>query len=230
MDQLVALGATHVAWGVDPSFASELELSRQIVDRARRQRVGTVVLVCEPRIEALERVALDVAPDFLLVAAEHIGSGIDEQDLPGLADRIRPRTALMMSVPVRVAGSRSEMGSLAAADRYQAFAGALILDTRLDPEDGAHCGCTGRTNDWEICADIVRRARCPVMLAGGLSPENVAEAVRRVRPWGVDACSSLERPDHSKDLDACLAFVRAAASAHAEQPAHRGVAEVRAEP
>lgn len=40
------------------------------------------MLVCEPRIEALEYAAREAAPDFLLVAAEHIGSGIDEHDLP----------------------------------------------------------------------------------------------------------------------------------------------------
>ncbi|ATB32308.1 hypothetical protein [Melittangium boletus] len=141
MEQLFALGATHVAWGVEPSAAPELELSRRIVAQARKERIGTVVLVGEPRIDALERVALEVEPDFLLVAAEHIGQGIDEQDLPGLARRLGPRTALMMSVPVRVAGSRVELDSIARAQRYQEFAGSLILDTRLEPEDGALCGC-----------------------------------------------------------------------------------------
>ena len=212
MQRLFSLGATHVAWGVNPSVAAELELSHQIVTHARHAGIGTVVLVMEPRIAALERVAREVSPDSLLVAAEHIGNGIAEEDLPGLAHRLRPQTSLMMSVPVRVAGSRSSLDSVAIAQRYQEFAGSLILDTRLDPEEGALCGCTGRTNDWDVCATIVRSVRCPVMLAGGLSPQNVAEAIHKIRPWGVDACTSLERPDHSKDLEACLSFIRAADS------------------
>lgn len=147
MEQLFTMGTTHVAWGVDPSAAAELEVSRQIVTSARRAGIGTVVLVYEPRVGALESVALDVAPDFLLVAAEHIGNGIEEH--------------------------------------------------------------AGRTNDWDVCATIVRRVRCRVMLAGGLGPHNVAEAILKVRPWGVDACSALERLDRSKDLDACASFLRA---------------------
>ena len=215
MEQLFKIGATHVAWGVDPREAAELDLSRQIVIQAQQAGVDTVVLVYEPSIAAIERVARDAAPGFMLVAAEHVGHGIDEADLPGLARRLAPRTALMLSVPVRVAGSHAAMDSVGVAIRYQEFAGCLILDTCLDPETRAQCGCTGRTNDWDVCARIVREVRCPVMLAGGLSPHNVAEAVFKVRPWGVDACSSLERPDWSKDLDACISFVRAADAASA---------------
>jgi phosphoribosylanthranilate isomerase len=54
------------------------------------------------------------------------------------------------------------------------------------------------------------------MLAGGLDEHNVGDAIRRVRPAGVDACTALERRDQSKDLDKCRAFVEAAHAAAAE--------------
>jgi phosphoribosylanthranilate isomerase len=65
-------------------------------------------------------------------------------------------------------------------------------------------GGTGRTHDWSLSADIVAASPVPVLLAGGLRPENVAEAVAAVRPWGVDVCSGLR--DGAGHLDSrCLA-------------------------
>jgi phosphoribosylanthranilate isomerase len=213
MDALFALNTTHVAWGIDPSAAVDIELSREIVERARRRGVGTTILSYQPSIAAIERALGDIGADFVLIAAEHIGHGVDENDLPGLARALLPRTKLMMSVPVRRVGSRAPLDSIGMAERYQDFAGVLILDTQLDPEDGARCGCTGFTNNWDTCGEIVRRVGCPVMLAGGLTPHNVADAIRAVRPWGVDACSSLEHPDQTKNMATSDAFIRAANAA-----------------
>jgi len=85
-------------------------------------------------------------------------------------------------------------------------ADALILDT-YDPVTHRH-GATGKTHDWAISAEIVRRCAKPVILAGGLTPDNVAEAISRVRPWGVDVHTGVEHPDGTKDWDKVRAFVQ----------------------
>lgn len=90
------------------------------------------------------------------------------------------------------------------------YADALILDT-YDPATG-RAGATGLTHDWGISAAIVRAVDVPVILAGGLTPANVADAIRRVRPWGVDVHTGVERPDGTTDHDLVRAFV---AIAHA---------------
>lgn len=87
-------------------------------------------------------------------------------------------------------------------------ADALILDT-WDPATGRH-GATGKTHDWSISARIVEAVDVPVILAGGLTPANVAGAIRRVRPWGVDVHTGVERPDGSTDHDLVRAFVAVA--------------------
>ncbi|MYH35027.1 MAG: phosphoribosylanthranilate isomerase [Gammaproteobacteria bacterium] len=69
----------------------------------------------------------------------------------------------------------------------------------------------GRPPSWERAALLARRAR--VMLAGGLDPENVGEAVRRVRPWGVDVSSGVESSAGVKDPRQVRAFIRAAREA-----------------
>ena len=70
----------------------------------------------------------------------------------------------------------------------------------LDAHDPEQRGGTGRTIDWGAASAVA--ARRPILLAGGLTPENVAEAVARVRPFGIDVSSGVERSpgvkDHSK--------------------------------
>lgn len=67
----------------------------------------------------------------------------------------------------------------------------------LDVHDPVKRGGTGRTVDWTAAAAIARQRR--VLLAGGLTPENVAEAVARVRPYGIDVSSGVERAPGIKD-------------------------------
>lgn len=88
---------------------------------------------------------------------------------------------------------------------------AVILDS-LDPRSGA-VGATGLTHDWSLSARIVRRSLVPIILAGGLTAENVAEAVAVVRPRGVDAHTGLENPDGSRNFAKIRAFAEAALKA-----------------
>jgi len=67
----------------------------------------------------------------------------------------------------------------------------------LDAHDPVQRGGTGRTIDWTAAAAIASRRR--VLLAGGLTPENVAEAIARVRPFGIDVSSGVERAPGIKD-------------------------------
>jgi phosphoribosylanthranilate isomerase len=86
-------------------------------------------------------------------------------------------------------------------------ADALVVDT--PSEDGG--GGTGRTHDWDATAALAAAVDCPVVLAGGLTPENVADAVASVDPYAVDVASGVERAGGRKDHDAVRRFVRAAA-------------------
>jgi phosphoribosylanthranilate isomerase len=103
-------------------------------------------------------------------------------------------------------------GAVGLARAYAETADAILLDSGRPA--AAELGGTGRVHDWEISRDIVRAVAKPVFLAGGLKPENVARAVRQVRPFGVDLCSGVRTNDR---LDAARldAFARALAQADA---------------
>jgi phosphoribosylanthranilate isomerase len=83
-------------------------------------------------------------------------------------------------------------------------ADALLL---LDAHDPLRRGGTGRTIDWDAAAEMARRR--PVILSGGLRPDNVSDAISRVRPYAVDVSSGVERHPGEKDPDKLRAFVAA---------------------
>jgi phosphoribosylanthranilate isomerase len=80
----------------------------------------------------------------------------------------------------------------------------------LDARDPVRHGGTGRAIDWNRAAAVAVRRR--VILAGGLTPDNVADAVRMVKPYGVDVASGVERRPGIKDAQAMQAFVQAVRS------------------
>ncbi len=89
-----------------------------------------------------------------------------------------------------------------------------VTDT-FDPATGAS-GATGLVHDWRISADLVRRSPRPIMLAGGLTPDNVAVAIEQVRPAAVDAHTGLEDAAGRKDPLAVRRFVAHARRAFAQ--------------
>ncbi|MEV4236320.1 phosphoribosylanthranilate isomerase [Nocardia sp. NPDC049737] len=96
-----------------------------------------------------------------------------------------------------------------AARQAAADCDAVLLDSRT----ADRLGGTGRTHDWSVSAAIVTALHelgCPVILAGGLAPDNVADAIARVRPFAVDVNSGVETATGAKQSEACAAFVAAA--------------------
>ena len=94
------------------------------------------------------------------------------------------------------------------AQDYAKLADALLLDSGRPSAMVQELGGTGRAHDWGVSARIVAGVDVPVFLAGGLHAGNVAEAVRQVRPWGVDLCSGV-RTDGRLDAGKLAAFVAA---------------------
>jgi phosphoribosylanthranilate isomerase len=161
--------------------------------------------------------ALFLAADIARIAAwagelkpaiVHLGAGaelISPQDVASLR-RMLPDVAIMRSVPMF--GEES----VAIARSYFEVADFLLLDS-YRPAD-TQIGALGVTHDWRISRRIVEIAPIPVILAGGLGPDNVADAIRAVRPAGVDSKTKTDRDgSHAKDLERVRRFHAAARAA-----------------
>ncbi|HJJ30603.1 MAG TPA: phosphoribosylanthranilate isomerase [Methanocorpusculum sp.] len=98
-----------------------------------------------------------------------------------------------------------DTSAITTAEEVTAYADAIILDTRT-PE---RLGGTGLTHDWNISAKIVQASNIPVILAGGLTPTNVAAAIHQVHPYAVDVHTGVKIND-ARDAEKTKAFVEAA--------------------
>jgi phosphoribosylanthranilate isomerase len=95
---------------------------------------------------------------------------------------------------------------------YAPHAHAFLLDSGKPSAAQVTLGGTGLVHDWAISAAFVEASPLPVFLAGGLNPGNVGDAIRRVRPFGVDVCSGL-RTDGHLDAVKLQAFMTAVTAA-----------------
>jgi phosphoribosylanthranilate isomerase len=176
--------------------------------------------------ELIARIAATVPPPvatFLLTSETDIDAIIDHIRRCGtntvqLVDAVEDRTyaAIRAAVPqvkiVQVLHVADE-NVVAEARDLARWVDAFLLDSGNPRLAIKELGGTGRIHDWDLSRRVVDAVDRPVFLAGGLKPENVAEAVQRVRPFGLDLCSGVRtdgRLDTAK-LAAFFAAVREAA-------------------
>jgi phosphoribosylanthranilate isomerase len=127
----------------------------------------------------------------------------DAVQVHGLGPAGTRRLHRQVSVPVLAAVDGDE------AENHVGAADALVVDS-LDEQGG---GGTGETHDWARTRELVDSLDVPVVLAGGLTPDSVAEAVRTVRPFAVDVATGVESAGGVKDAEAVRAFVQRAGNA-----------------
>lgn len=114
-----------------------------------------------------------------------------------------PKLQIMRTIPV------TGEESINIAKQYEGIADYLLLDSR-SVKTGL-IGATGETHDWEISRRIVASVSIPVVLAGGLGPDNVAKAIKKVHPYGVDSKTKTNKSgSRGKDLEKVRQFIQIA--------------------
>jgi phosphoribosylanthranilate isomerase len=211
----IEAGADHVGITPPQGLPGELpslEAMREIVDAVGdRARVIALTVSMDPDwVIEMVRVVRPAILHFCPLAGDVTPSQV-------AAIRVLlPGTQVMQAVSV------TGPESIAEARAYAAVADYLILDTQAPDIPGV--GASGAVHDWSISRRIVEAVAVPVILAGGLSPENVADAVRAVRPWGVDSLTHTNRAlaggGFRKDLDRVAAFAAAARLAWVPDATH----------
>jgi phosphoribosylanthranilate isomerase len=127
-----------------------------------------------------------------------------------------PQIGIMRSIPVPEQGFSGDSTALETASALEPVSDLFLIDTwtPAEPVNG-FIGITGRTVDWEKARDLCRSTHIPVILAGGLSPHNVCEAILKVMPVGADSCTQTNANDKNgspvrfkKDFRKVEAFVK----------------------
>lgn len=171
--------------------------------------------------ELIAEIAAKIPPgvsSFLLTCQQDVEAIIDQQRRLGvntiqICDRLprgryrRLRDALpgvSLVQVVHVTGPEAVDEAIAIAPEVD----AILLDSGNQSLPIKELGGTGRTHDWRLSRAIREAIDAPLFLAGGLNPENVREAIREVRPFGIDVCSGL-RIEGRLDPRKLEAFFRA---------------------
>lgn len=171
--------------------------------------------------DLIAEIAATIPPgvgSFLLTCLQNADAIIDQQkrlrvNTIQICDRLPAGTyaQLRAALPgvslvqvVHVTGPESVDEAIAVAPEVD----AVLLDSGNQSLPIKELGGTGRTHDWRLSKAIREAIDVPLFLAGGLKPENVAAAIREVRPFGVDVCSGL-RIEGKLDPQKLAAFFRA---------------------
>jgi indole-3-glycerol phosphate synthase/phosphoribosylanthranilate isomerase/anthranilate synthase/indole-3-glycerol phosphate synthase/phosphoribosylanthranilate isomerase len=200
-DAVARLGADAFGLVFAPMAPSHRRIS---VEQARR----LVVAAHEDTSGHVTPLAVGVfvneAPELIGEYATHVGLDVVQLSGDETAENCA-RIAAGVSLPVLKTLRLRSQNDLARLDEYALAGATLLLDT---PKDGAYGG-TGETGDWALACEAARR--WPIILSGGLMPENAADAIEAVRPRGVDVSSGVET-DRAKDLAKIARFIAVARS------------------
>jgi phosphoribosylanthranilate isomerase len=191
---VVEAGADHVGVVLDEGFGTwdsvDETTARQIVAELAGNDVTTVGLSLATDADAIRRTIDLLTPDIAHVVkvTEHW----PPDEVAALRDAIAP-IALMLTVAVR------DPDAVETARRFVGVCDYVLLDS-ANPATGI-VGASGLTHDWTISRAVVDAVSIPVVLAGGLGPENVAAAIEAVQPAGVDSETRTSRDDDRRRKD-----------------------------
>lgn len=188
-----------------------------VAARAGAHAIGLVFHPSSPRAVSVERARdiVDALPPFVTA----VGLFVDASDtlvravvqavplqLLQFHGAEEPDYCARFALPwIKAVRVKAGVDLLQYARRFSAAKG-LLLDAFVEGREGG----TGSTFDWDL---IPSDLPLPIVLAGGLTPENVGTAIRQVRPWAVDVSSGVEREKGIKDAARVAAFIRGARDA-----------------
>jgi phosphoribosylanthranilate isomerase len=172
----------------------------QEIIAALPSKVVSVALTMSVDVEEIVHMASEVQPDIVHISSDP--TYVDVSAMIKLRSRLSYDIRLMKAVPV------GDEDSISLAKQFAEVSDLLLLDTQRKGFPGV--GATGSTHDWSISCRIVESVSIPVILAGGLTEDNVGAAIRTVMPWGVDSNTSTNLPGDpvKKDLARIDAFVK----------------------
>ena len=161
---------------------------------------------------SLEEIALAVEEAGLTAVQMH--GGLDLEFADRLGRRLGPSIQIIETMHWNVeedAGSSAQVFKQMAAVAASQLKYRVLVDTKVG---SSASGGTGKTFNWNKARSVLTsQPELRVIVAGGLDPENVAEAIRVLRPWGVDVASGVEREPGRKDFNKMKRFIENARGA-----------------
>lgn len=236
-EAVVAAGVDHVGSVVVSEDNWKTATLKETIDRVRASGARSSLIPLFQAETSVLRALEFYRPDIVhfcdaLPTAPWSGQGCERLiELQIRVKRRFPEMHIMRSIPIAPEGDAHRVPTLEYGRIFEPCTDFFLTDTLLvgaSPSDdqqqpvSGFVGITGQTCDWDMAGRLVRQSGIPVILAGGISPENAAEAVARTRPAGVDSCTLTNACDvkgrairFRKDVEKVQALVAAVRRAEA---------------
>jgi phosphoribosylanthranilate isomerase len=201
---LAASGITHLGFPFRLDFHQE-----DLTEIAAAEIIKALTVSVSPVLITYLAKAAEIANLMQLLGCKvvQLHGSISVEEIKKLKI-LSPQTEIWKSL---VIGKYAFSEILETVNNLTPLADAFITDT-YDAKTGAS-GATGKTHDWQLSREIIGHTSKPVIIAGGLNPSNVREAILQTHPAGVDVHTGVEAADGMKDKEKVAAFVMEAKSA-----------------
>ena len=230
-EAIIELGVDHVGSVIISETDWKVSSVKDVIETVRSSSAKSSLIPLFSTLDSVMRTLDYYRPDIV-----HFCEALTDQkdtreycrQLIRLQENVKkhyPHIEMMRSIPITRPGETNSVPTLDFAKWFEPVSDYFLTDTLLSNKTGSladpqpvhgFVGITGQTCDWETARKLVATSRIPVILAGGISPENVAEGIMRVRPEGIDSCTLTNARDDSgstvrfrKDLNKVKALVDA---------------------
>ena len=181
------LGADFVGFLVEIYFSEDTikrEEAKDIIKMLPLE-VTPVFVTYLQKAEPIIGIAKEINPQVI-----QLHNAIELKEI-GRIRKALPKVKITKSIPV------ADSSAVKEAKKYEKYVDYILLDTKGKKGRGG----TGKTHDWSISSEIVKKIKKPIFLAGGLNPGNVEEAIKTVKPFAVDINSGVKSKARIKDYE-----------------------------
>jgi phosphoribosylanthranilate isomerase len=227
--RMIELGVDHIGSVIQSARHWQDDALKATIDKVRSAGRRSSLIPLFGDADLITRVVEYYRPDILHLCEALNTKTLEDQRVNRVLERqklIRRRfrqLMIMRSIPIAVSGWADRVPSLELAAIFEPESDWFLTDTLLldraeseQPVSG-YVGITGQTCDWDIARSLVSTSSIPVILAGGIGPDNVREGIDIVNPAGVDSCTRTNAVDEAglpirfcKDYDKVQNMVAAA--------------------
>ncbi|MEA3435361.1 MAG: hypothetical protein U9R43_02775 [Thermodesulfobacteriota bacterium] len=236
--QLIEIGVDHIGSVIVSEDNWKIPLIKETVENIKETASKSSLIPLFKKQEIIFKILDYYSPDIVHFCddlSNHNNVKENYEDLLHLQKNVKekfPEIMIMRSIPIVQSGRTETVSTIKLAQIFEPVSDFFLTDTLLTAKSNASTdqqpvngfiGITGKTCDWDIARKLVKSSSIPVILAGGISPDNVFDGITYVRPSGVDSCTATNAKDENgglirfkKDFEKIKRFIKKVRSAEKE--------------
>jgi len=236
--QLIELGVDHIGSVIVSEDNWKVPPIQETIEEIKGTNSKSSLIPLFKKAEIIFKVLDYYKPDIVHFCddlSNHNNVNENYEDLLYLQQNVKekfPEFKIMRSIPIAQPGRTETVNTIKLARIFEPVSDLFLTDTLLTAKSNVSTdqqpvngfiGITGKTCDWNMALELVNSSSIPVILAGGISPDNVFDGITYVKPAGVDSCTATNAKNQNgdsirfkKDFEKIKRFVKEVRSAEKE--------------